>query len=247
MVSRRAPRRGVTLWLVLLLLPPSEGKTPPPPGRAASLDDLAHAGVLGPLRERLIPAVDPSLAAAPAAPARDVYTGVLFGKLDLGSLPPAARRRARDRVLIASGLWGLVRPSDRIPVYKLPIGTSVPGVGALAAAWRPAVGEALAERDVPRELVLDCRSGAYATVWRPAHATHVEVRAFRVRPDGTRQVISHMAKASRGEVARAALLAPRAPRTPDDVAAAAASAGLDVELACANGDRRRWTLDVLER
>jgi hypothetical protein len=247
-VSRRARRRDVTLCRrVLLLLPPSEGKTPPPSGPPATLGDLAHADVLGPLRERLVAAVDPTLAQAPAAPARDVYTGVLFGKLDLASLPAAARRRARAQVLIASGLWGLVRPSDRIPVYKLPIAAAVPRVGKLAAAWRPIVAEALSGRDVSRELILDCRSGAYATVWRPDAARHVEVRAFRVRPDGTRQVISHMAKASRGEVARAALLAPRIPRTPEDVAAAAADAGLDVELSPGDGDGHRWTLDVLER
>jgi cytoplasmic iron level regulating protein YaaA (DUF328/UPF0246 family) len=229
---------------MLLLLPPSEGKATPKRTRPADLERLVGADRLGPLRDRLIAAVNPALASAPAAPAAAIYTGVLFAHLDLASLSPTARRRARDHVLIASGLWGLVRPGDRIPTYKLPIDTKVDGVGGLAAAWRPVLAEALADADVADELVLDCRSGAYAGVWRPAHATHVEVRAFRVHPDGSRQPISHMAKASRGLVARAALSARRLPRTPEQVAAAATAAGLDVEL---SPPGRRRTLDVLER
>lgn len=45
------------------------------------------------------------------------------------------------------------------------------------------------------------RSGSYAAAWRPRRATHLVVRAFTEAPDGTRTVISHMAKQVRGEVA----------------------------------------------
>lgn len=233
---------------MLLLLPPSEGKAAPARGRKpVELGALPFADRLGPLRERLIAAVDPALASAPAAPAAEVYTGVLYARLGLASLPVAARRRAARRVLIASGLWGLVSPASRIPRYKLPIADPVDGVGGLAAAWRPAVAEALAQLDTPRALVVDCRSGGYASVWRPRAAARVEVRAFAVKPDGSRQVISHNAKATRGVVARELLLASASPRTPADVASIVAAAGLDAELhepARAGG---AWALDVLER
>jgi cytoplasmic iron level regulating protein YaaA (DUF328/UPF0246 family) len=230
---------------VLILLPPSEGKTAPSSRRApADLAALPFDAELGPLRRRLVAAIDPALVGAPAAPAAEVYTGVLYGLLDVATLPPAARARARRSVLIASGLWGLVGPGDRIPAYKLPIDAKVPAAGGtLASAWRPLVAAALAPRDTPRELVVDCRSGGYAAVWRPSRATRVEVRAFRVHPDGRRQVVTHMAKASRGLVARALLLAPRAARRPADVAAAAAAAGLEAELTQGRGG---WTLDVLQ-
>lgn len=231
---------------MLLLLPPSEGKAAPSPRRApADLAALPFDDALGPLRRRLVAAVDPALADAPAAPAAEVYRGVLYGQLDAATLPPAARARARRSLLIASGLWGLLRLGDRIPAYKLPIDTRVAGLdGTLAAAWRPRVADALAAADRPRQLIVDCRSGGYVAVWRPRHAPRLEVRAFRVHPDGRRQVITHMAKASRGRVARALLTAARAPRTADDVAQAAAAAGLDVELHARDGG---WTLDVLER
>lgn len=234
---------------MLLMLPPSEGKTAPS-GRRAPLDlgALSFAATLTPLRERLIAAVDPALAGAPAAPAAEVYSGVLYGRLDHGSLPAGAKRRARSSVLIASGMWGLLSPADRIPSYKLPIDSSVEGFGTLAAAWRPLVAEALAERDSAGELVVDCRSGGYAAVWKPRTAPRVEVRAFKVRADGGRQVISHMAKATRGAVARELLLAPRAPRRPDDLLAIVGAAGIDAELNAPEGRAgAAWTLDVLER
>jgi cytoplasmic iron level regulating protein YaaA (DUF328/UPF0246 family) len=232
---------------MLLLLPPSEGKSAPASGRPLDLAALSFADTLGPLRERLVAALDPGLLDAPAAPAWKVYSGVLYGRLDVASLPVAARRRAARSVLIASGLWGLLSLADRVPHYKLPIGDKVAGVGGLAAAWRPLVAAALADRDTTRELVVDCRSGGYAAVWRPRVATRVEVRAFAVKPDGSRQVISHMAKATRGDVARELLLASAAPRTPADVASVVAAAGLDAELREPERAGAAWSLDVLER
>ena len=142
---------------------------------------------------------------------------------------------------------GLVGLADRIPAYKLPIDARVDGLGTLAAAWRPAIADALAERDRRGELVVDCRSGGYSAIWRPAHAARVEVRAFKLKPDGSRQVISHMAKDTRGRVARELLLAPRAPRRAADVLAIVLAAGLDAELSEADGRAGGWTLDVLER
>jgi cytoplasmic iron level regulating protein YaaA (DUF328/UPF0246 family) len=67
-------------------------------------------------REQLLDALDPSLRGAPTAPAAEVYTGVLYQRLQLPGLPAKARRQ----VLIASMLWGVVRPDDRIPHYRLP-------------------------------------------------------------------------------------------------------------------------------
>ncbi|MBB4663792.1 peroxide stress protein YaaA [Conexibacter arvalis] len=232
---------------MLLLLPPSEGKAAPRSGRAVDLDSLSFADALGPLRAQLLDALDPALATAPAAPAWKVYDGVLYGRLDVASLPVAARRRAARAVLIASGLWGLLSLADRIPRYKLPIGDRVDGIGGLAGAWRPLVAEALAARDRPRELVVDCRSGGYASVWKPRAAARVEVRAFSVKPDGSRQVISHMAKATRGDVARELLLASAAPRTPADAASIVAAAGMEAELREPERPGAAWSLDVLER
>jgi cytoplasmic iron level regulating protein YaaA (DUF328/UPF0246 family) len=222
---------------VLVLLPPSEGKTAP--GRGAPLD-LAKLSFpeLTERRSALLDAlVDADLEAlglspgqadelernrtlrtAPAAAAGKVYTGVLYERLRLPELPPPARRR----VLIASGLWGFVAPGDRIPAYRLPISGRLQGFPGLAAWWRPAL-----EAAVPASgLVLDLRSGGYAAAFRPRGVPLLQVRGFTA--DG--KVISHMVKAIRGDVARIALSAKPVPRSAAAVAELVSAAGYRAEL-----------------
>ena len=75
---------------MLVLLPPSEGKAHPEAGAPVDLGALAFGEQLGGHREELLEAFDPGLREAPAAPAAEVYTGVLFQRLRLPELP---RRR----------------------------------------------------------------------------------------------------------------------------------------------------------
>jgi cytoplasmic iron level regulating protein YaaA (DUF328/UPF0246 family) len=216
-----------------ILLPPSEGKAEPGSGEPVDLDSLVFAAELRKQRQKLLRAVDPKLRKAPVAPAAEVYTGVLYQGLDLPGLPAAARRRAAKRILIASALWGFVRPEDRIPYYRLPPSTKLDGIGRFAAWWRPALAAAMP--DEPGETIVDMRSGAYVSAWKPKQATLIAVRAFR-EERGKRKTVSHMAKAVRGDVARALLLARREPKTPNEIAAVATAAGFEVELTPASLD-----------
>jgi cytoplasmic iron level regulating protein YaaA (DUF328/UPF0246 family) len=229
----------------LVLLPPSEGKRAPEEGAPVDLGALAFAPQLTRPREKALAALvklaggrqrgralgllgltegqageldrDAALLDAPAAPAAEVYTGVLYQHLDLASLPAAARARAHERVLVASALWGVVALDDAIPAYRLSIGARLPALtkGGLAAYWKPALAKALP--DEPGALVVDMRSGGYAAAWRPKRATLVEVKASTA--DG--KPISHMAKATRGTVTRELLAAEGDATTPEEVAAAA--------------------------
>ncbi|HEX5592784.1 MAG TPA: peroxide stress protein YaaA [Solirubrobacterales bacterium] len=214
---------------MLVLLPPSEGKTAPEAGASVQLGALAFAEQLGERREEVLDALDPRLREAPAAPAAEVYTGVLFKRLELPRLPARAQRR----VLIASALWGVVRPEDRIPHYKLPPKEKLEGIGPLAKFWRPALAAALPDKQ--GELIVDMRSGAYSTMWKPKRATLLAVRAF-TESDGERKAVSHMAKAVRGDLARALLEAKKAPADPEAAAAIAEAAGFTVELSDGNLD-----------
>lgn len=241
---------------MLILLPPSEGKTAPVGGAPLDLDSLVHAERLGARRAALLDAlerlgtvaparalkqlaiskgqvgeiaVDAALRSAPAAPAAAVYSGVLYDHLRLAELPVRARRR----VLIASALWGVVRPEDRIPYYRFSAKARLARIGPLAGWWREALAAALP--DEPGGLVVDMRSAAYAAAWKPKQATLLSVRAFS-ESGGARKPVSHMAKAVRGEVARALLLAKEAPGDPEAAGAIAAAAGFEVELTGANLD-----------
>lgn len=241
---------------MLILLPPSEGKTAPETGPPVELDKLVYADALTESRRKLLGAlaglaelpleravsmlavstgqagevaVDAELGSAPAGPAAEVYTGVLYDRLRLPEFP----KRAQGRVLIASALWGVLRPTDRIPYYRLSAKAKLDGIGGLAAFWRPALAEALPDKS--GTLVVDMRSGAYAAAWKPNQATLVAVRAF-TEVKGKRKAVSHMAKAVRGEVARALLEAKKAPESPEAAATIAESAGFTVDLTPGNLD-----------
>jgi len=137
-------------------------------------------------------------------------------------------------VLIASALWGVVRPDDRIPHYRLPPKEKPDRIGPLAKFWRPALAEALPDEE--GDLIVDMRSGAYSTMWKPRRATLLPVRAF-TEVDGERKAVSHMAKAVRGDVARALLLAKqKQPDDPGDAAGIVEEAGFTVELNDGNLD-----------
>lgn len=246
---------------MLVLLPPSESKASRRRGRpveiaalsfpeltearlevAAALekvsaddDALAVLGVGASLAGEV--ARNTELATAPALPVAELYTGVLHDALGLRQLPAAGRRRAATRVLVASALWGALRPGDRVPPYRLSMDVDLPGTGPLAGFWRRRLAPVLDEA-ASGHLVVDCRSAAYAAAWRPA-AGAVAVRVLREQ-QGRRTVVSHMAKHTRGLVARHLLLRDgRDPRTPAQLAAAVGEA-FDCTL---RGD----TLDVVVR
>jgi uncharacterized protein len=130
-------------------------------------------------------------------------------------------------------LWGVVRPDDRIPYYKFPPKTRLKGFEAPNAYWRPALAAALPDEE--GDLVVDMRSGAYAPAWKPKRAALLSVRAF-TEENGERKVVSHMAKAVRGDVARALLTARKAPVDPEAAAAITEAAGFTVELSDGNLD-----------
>ena len=239
---------------MLILLPPSEGKAMPELGDPVDLGVLAFAEELGPLRSQLLDALeqlggisvgravkalgisagqagevelDAALRKAPAAPAAEIYSGVLYERLDLAGLSVVVRRRAQRQVLIASALWGFLRPEDRIPYYRFSSKARLKRIGPPAAWWRDALAGALP--DEPGDLIVDMRSAAYAAAWKPKQATLLSVRAF-TEQGGKRKTVSHMAKAVRGDVARALLLAKKSPADPEAAATITSNAGFKVEL-----------------
>jgi cytoplasmic iron level regulating protein YaaA (DUF328/UPF0246 family) len=254
---------------VLVLLPPSEGKHAPEAGAPVDLAALTFHDALGAKRAKAVAALvklaggnrkralghlgltiglsaevdrDAALLTAPAAPAAEIYTGVLFQHLDLATLSGVGLARAREQVLVASALWGVVALEDRIPAYRLSIGARLPALtrSGLAAWWRPALAKALP--DEPGQLVVDLRSGGYAAAWRPKHAMLVEVKAATA--DG--KPISHMAKAVRGTVARRLLQARSAATEPADVARVADGDGVGrVELHAPTRTGGAWIVNVI--
>jgi cytoplasmic iron level regulating protein YaaA (DUF328/UPF0246 family) len=228
------------LGAVLILLPPSEGKTRPRRGRQLRLADLSFPELTDARAELLAALVElcggdesramevlglgstqaedvrrnARLAGEPTARADRVYSGVLYDALDLASLDPAARRRATRWLLVSSALFGLLRPGDHIPAYRLSGDVSLPGIGKVAAHWRGVLGPVL-HRAAGSGLVVDLRSSSYAAFWRPGADLAERVVAVRVlhEQDGVRKVVSHFNKATKGRLVRALLEDGGDPRT----------------------------------
>ena len=178
---------------VLILLPPSEGKTSPASGPSLDLSSLLGAEQLTASRRRVMGALarlsaspdaagalglGPRSAAdaalnlhlehAPCAPAHALFTGVLYEAAGLAERARARAARAvlRSSVVVASGLWGAVRATDALPDHRLAMGTALPGLGRMSAFWKKPLAPVLDE--MADGVVVNCRSAAYAAAWQPS-------------------------------------------------------------------------------
>lgn len=221
--------------LPLILLPPSEGKAKGGDGgpwargtmaldldarREAVLDALARAmrgsqaargKLLGVKGAALAAATEANLSArtSPTLPAIDRYTGVLYDALDHRSLGAVLRRRLDGSVLIVSGLWGAVAPTDPIPDYKLKMGAGLPPLGKLSAWWRDDLSSAIAERAKDR-VVWNLLPQEHAAASQPGPCVQYSSRFLERRPDGGLAAVSHWNKFLKGALVRFLLAHPGA-------------------------------------
>ncbi|WP_158609611.1 YaaA family protein [Kocuria soli] len=214
---------------MLILLPPSETKTAPTTGDPVNLAELSWPQLTA-ARERALKALvkvsgqrnamtvlgvgssleqevlrNQNLSSAPTAPALEVYNGVLYDALSRNSFTPAQRATAEQSIVIMSALWGALRPTDRIPAYRLSGSTALRGLGKsgglkMSTYWKPHLAEVLGG-EAGEQLIVDCRSSTYASAFDAPKQNTVTVKV--VQPvHGRRKVVSHNAKHTRGELAR---------------------------------------------
>ncbi|MCM2388747.1 peroxide stress protein YaaA [Streptomyces albipurpureus] len=261
---------------MLVLLPPSEGKAASGRGaplkpeslslpglaqaRAAVLDELVELCVADEAKAQQVLGLsdglrgelgkNAELRTAGTRPAGDIYTGVLYEALGLATMEPDAKRRARRSLLVFSGLWGAVRVGDRIPSYRCSMGVRLPGLGALATHWRGPM-ESVVPEVAGSGLVLDLRSAAYASAWRPKGEVAGRTATVRVLHsqlvDGVekRSVVSHFNKATKGRIVRDLLVSGAQPKGPAALVETLRDLGFTVEAEAPAAAGRPWALDVV--
>ncbi len=241
---------------MLILLPPSEGKTRPESGTPLDLEALSF-GRLTPVRAQLLRtlvklcngnpkramdvlglgttqaeaiAINAVLLEEPTARADAIYTGVLFSELDLPSLDPSARKRADESLAIASALFGLLRPDDLIPAYRLSGNVTLPRLGTVAGRWRTPLPRVMHEL-AGDGLLIDLRSGTYTALGKPPADLAPRTATMRVLHEhrGVRKVVSHFNKATKGRIVRGLLESGADPLTVDDLQSVLADLGWTVE------------------
>ena len=165
-------------------------------------DDLAR------LNRARFQAFDPESAGgvqAAFAFAGDVYEGLKARELDAESLG-----WAQDHIRILSGLYGLLRPLDRIQPYRLEMGTRLKTRrgSSLYDFWGDRLSKCLnadADGQADPTLVNLASQEYFGAVDARALRLPVVTPHFRESRDGESRIISFFAKKARGGMARFAI------------------------------------------
>jgi uncharacterized protein len=229
---------------VLIIVPPSERKRPPAQlGAPVDLQGLSFPELTDTrrrvaeglvrtsrsldafrrlqVRQSMAPAVaaNTHLYELPAVPVLDLYTGPVHEGLDAAGLSTDAAALARSSLVVNSALWGLLRPADRIPSYRLQVCAHLIGIEDLEPVWRDVLPDVLADAAGSEGLIVDIRSPAYQATGMPKGLGD---RTVWVRvdmgPPGDR-IGEVIAKRLRGAAAHALLESGADPTEPGEMAA----------------------------
>ncbi len=208
----------------LLLLPPSEGKAEtgnqsrpwtPQLGAFGAVLETSRAQIVNQLRkdkggtQKLLgvsgahltraQSCNMQLIGAPCLPAWQRYTGVVWDHLDLSSLTATQRNAFIKRIIVPSGLLGLVRADDHVPDYRLKMGARLAPFGTMSKFWNETITDALVAV-VKKRAVVDLLPNEHRAAINWNKLDNV-VRVDLVSHSGA-VVGGHNAKAAKGLLAR---------------------------------------------
>ena len=175
------------------------------PAEVASLMDLSDK--LAQLNVARYAAWQPEPTPDNSKPAALAFDGDVYDGLDAKTLKTADLSWAQEHVVILSGLYGVLRPLDRLQPYRLEMGTSLAtGQGRdLYAFWGDRIAGYLNERLAGERhpVVVNLASQEYArAALRPALQARVVECVFDDWKGGQYKIISFFAKRARGLMAR---------------------------------------------
>ena len=253
---------------MLIILPPSESKRlPPGQGQPVDLEALSFPELTA-VRNQVLDAmiatstladatrrlqVGPSVAGQvaqnafvrelPVVPVLEVYTGPLHTGLNAGSWSNATAERAKRDLVVASPLWGLLRPTDEIPPYRLHICSRLVGMDWLKPTWRPVLGPLLAETAGSDGVVVDLRSPNYQAMGMPTGLGERTINLHVGLGSGAGFIGDVIAKRVRGQAARLLLESGEEPADPDTVGRILADRW-PVQIREPERPGKPWTLDL---
>ncbi|MWP37160.1 peroxide stress protein YaaA [Cereibacter sphaeroides] len=142
-----------------------------------------------------------------AVPAVALFDGDTYAGLEARTMDADALRWAQERICILSGLYGLLRPLDRIQPHRLEMGTRLATErgATLYDFWGDRIAEALNARaaETGARVLVNCASVEYFTAAdRAALKLPVITPTFLEERNGERKIVSFWAKRARGAMAR---------------------------------------------
>lgn len=143
-------------------------------------------------------------------PAALAFGGDTYVGLEAATLTEDDMVFAQDRLRILSGLYGLLRPLDKIQPYRLEMGSRLETKKgkSLYAYWGPRLSEALNAQaeEIGADTLVNCASQEYfGAVDQKALKLRVIEPVFLENKGGVAKVVSFFAKKARGAMARFAV------------------------------------------
>lgn len=172
--------------------------------QVAALMDLSPA--LAELNVQRYKAWHPEATDANSKPALLAFDGDVYDGLQAGTLSPGQVAWAQQHLVLLSGLYGVLRPMDRLQPYRLEMGTAlkVRRTNDLYQYWGDTIAHHLNERG--DEVIVNLASIEYArAALRPALKARVVDCVFEDWKNGQYKIISFFAKKARGLMARYAI------------------------------------------
>ena len=141
-----------------------------------------------------------------SAPALFAFTGEVYRGLDAKTLTKDAVAYLQNNHRILSGLYGILKPSDKVMLYRLEMGRpfQFETYKNLYEFWSDKITEALNSELKKGEILLNLASVEYAKVINRKKIIHpiVDFDFYQIQPDGKLKNIVVYTKHARGLVAR---------------------------------------------
>lgn len=140
-------------------------------------------------------------------PAALAFAGDTYQGLEASSLDADELAWAQDHLRILSGLYGVLRPLDRIQAYRLEMGSRLKTRRgkSLYDYWRDSLSKALNEQaeKMDADTLVNCASQEYFGAVAPkALKLRVVTPVFMEDKAGSPKIVSFFAKKARGAMAR---------------------------------------------
>lgn len=141
-----------------------------------------------------------------SCPALFAFTGEVYRGLDAKTLDKDAVDYLQKNHRILSGLYGLLKPSDKVMLYRLEMGRNFEfeNYKNLYEFWSDKITEQLNSELKKNEILLNLASHEYGKVVNRKKLNNpiVDVEFYQVQPDGKLKNIVVYTKHARGLVAR---------------------------------------------
>ena len=213
-----------------ILIPPSEGKNPYSNKEYFSLDSLSYKS-LNVIRSEIINylsdnkitkenyiktfgissrnyekinKMNSGIKTSEVIPSISRYTGVLYDFIDYQSLDEKVKNLLHDSIIIFSGLFGLLRPLDKIPNYKLKMGTKLLNGIKLSKFWKNQITSVL-QNELENQIVCNLLPTEFNSAFDSKVINlnyELKFSFFQENNDGEFKSITHWTKALRGSLVR---------------------------------------------